>query len=154
MYTNLINYFITITCFSCIYLFHKLLIHGTENTFIIAAFGASAVLSFSKNTIKHSFLEIFLSAIIAATIGVFFSRIEITFIIKLIATLSSFILIINFLNINYPPAGAITIIPLLSNTEISKLGYLYILYPTITGLIIIYFFSKLKNKLNTLHYGK
>lgn len=60
----------------------------------------------------------------------------------------------NLFNSRYPPAGAIAIITLLSNNEIQNLGYSYALYPTLTGLIIIYSFSKIKTQLNTIYYGK
>ena len=75
-------------------------------------------------------------------------------IIKITIAISSCILIMNLLNISYPPAGAITIIPIISNSEIQDLGYWYVIYPTITGLVIIYSFSKIKNKLNTIYYGE
>ncbi len=151
---NSVNYFISIACFICIYLCHKFLISGNDNTLIIAAFGASAVLSFSNNQIEHSFVKIFSASIIAAVIGVFWNQIDITLIFKIILTISSCILIMNLTNISYPPAGAIAIIPLISNSHIQNLGYSYVLYPTITGLTIIYSFSKIKEKLNTIYYGK
>ena len=151
---NLINYILTIVCFICIYWVHKFLFKGTEGTIIIAAFGASAVLVFSNSTIKHAFIKVFSSAIIAAIIGVFLNQFDLGLVFKISLAISSCILIMNLIDISYPPAGAITIIPLISNSEIQNLGYLYVFYPTITGLIIIYSFSKIKDKLNTIYYGK
>lgn len=144
---NLINYIFSIVCFICIYWVHKFLFKGVESTIIIAAFGASAVLVFSNNTIKHSFFKVFSSAIIAAIIGVFVSQFDLDLVFKISLAISSCILIMNLIDISYPPAGAITIIPLISNSEIQNLGYLYVFYPTMTGLIIIYSFSKIKDNL-------
>lgn len=144
---HIVNYIVSILCFLCIYGVHSFLIGGAASTIIIAAFGAAAVLSFSITTVKHSFLKIILASIIAGLIGVYINQIEASFFCKLILTISSCILILNLLDISYPPAGAITMIPLLSNEEIQSLGYVYVLYPITTGLIIIYSFSILKEKL-------
>lgn len=155
---TIINYLLSIACFACIYLFHRFLFNASQAIYIIAAFGASAVLVFSNNSIKHSPLKIFLSSVLAAFIGVFLNGFDLALIIKVILAISSCILIMNLINTSYPPAGAITLIPILSNSEIESLGYWYILYPTITGLLIIYSFSILrdilKTHLNTLNYGK
>ncbi|WBX73173.1 HPP family protein [Tenacibaculum pacificus] len=151
---NIVNYLLSIACFTCIYLFHKFLFNGIETTYIIAAFGASAVLVFSNNTIKHAPIKIFLSSILAAFIGVLLNEFDFDLIIKIILAISTCVLVMNLMDISYPPAGAITLIPLLSNSEIQALGYWYILYPITTGLLIIYSFSRLKDKLNTINYGK
>ena len=153
MRINLINYLMSIICLASIYLFHKFLIKGTDSTSIIAAFGASVVLSFSTNEIRHTFYEVFLSSTIASIIGVFVSKIEIPLVYQVLFILSSFILIINFIKVSYPPAGAIAIIPVLSGEVFKELGYLYVLYPTLTGLIIIYTLSKIKEKLNIIYHG-
>lgn len=147
-YISLINYTISILCFLCIYWLHKFLVGGEVDTIIIAAFGAAAVLSFSNNSVKHSYVKILISAGISATIGVFGSELDQSFLIKLIFVISSCILIMNVMNISYPPAGAIAIIPLLSSTSIHNLGYVYVLYPTTTGLTIIYSFTIIKEKLS------
>ncbi len=151
---NLINYILTIVCFLCIYFFHQFIFKSSETTFIIAAFGASAVLVFSNKPQNHSLLKIALSSVSAALIGVFFQDLNLDFVFKVTLTISSCILLMNLFNSSYPPAGAIAIIPLLSNVEIQNLGYLYALYPTLTGLLLIYSFSQIKLKINTIYYGK
>ncbi len=154
VFINLLNYVLSMFCFICIYFLHQLLFKSAETTFIIAAFGASAVLVFSNETKDYSFLKISISSVIAAVIGVFFQQLDLVMVFKIALTISSCILFMNLFNSSYPPAGAIAIIPLLSNTEIQHLGYLYALYPTLTGLIIIYSFSKIKIKINTIYNGK
>ncbi|CAM1341358.1 HPP family protein [Tenacibaculum amylolyticum] len=145
---NLINYTVSILCFLSIYWVHKFLIEGSTDTIIIAAFGAAAVLSFSNNTIKYSYTQILLAATISAAIGVYGNELNQSLLIKVIFVISSSVLIMNLMNISYPPAGAIAIIPLLSNANIHDLGYLYVFYPTATGLTIIYSFTIIKEKLS------
>ncbi len=154
IFISLINYIVTILCFFCIFFLHRFLFEEAESTFVIAAFGASAVLVFSIRTEEDSFLKISLSSVVAALIGVFFEQLNLEFVFKVSLTISLCILLMNFFNSKYPPAGAIAIIPLLPNNEIQSLGYFYALYPTLTGLVIIYSFSKIKKKLNTIYYGK
>ena len=154
IFISLINYIVTILCFICIFFLHQFLFKEAESTVVIAAFGASAVLVFSIKTEEDSFLKISLSSVVAALIGVFFQQLNLEFVFKVSLTISLCILLMNFFNSKYPPAGAIAIIPLLQNNEIQSLGYFYALYPTLTGLIIIYSFSKIKKKLNTIYYGK
>lgn len=144
---SLINWFISMICFLSIYLIHSFFITSEENTLIIAAFGASAILVFSNKVIHHSFSKIFFSSIIASIIGVFWNQTNLDLIFKIALTISTCILILNLLLLNYPPAGAIALIPLISNSEIQNLGYLYVIYPTLTGLVIIYTFSKIKSNI-------
>lgn len=146
VYVNLINYTISIVCFLSIYWIHSIIINGEIDTIVIAAFGAAAVLSFSNTSANYSYVQIFLAATFSAIIGVFGSDLEQSFLVKLIFIISSSILIMNLMNISYPPAGAIAIIPLLSD-NVQELGYLYVLYPTTTGLTIIYSFTIIKEKL-------
>lgn len=145
--TSVINFSISFLCFVSIFFFHKYLIEGKEGTFIIAAFGASSVIAFSSKTSRLPLYKILICSIIAAMIGVFLSHFEFNLALKISLVIGLTISLMNLIKINYPPAGAITLIPLISNTEIQDLGYLYILYPTVTGLIIIYSFSKIKDNI-------
>ena len=151
---KIIIFIITALCFFSIYWTHSYLFKTEQNTLIIASFGASGVLAFSEQKGTQSFIKMFTSSVIAAFLGVFFNQLDIAVILKITLAISTCILIINLFNINYPPAGAISIIPMISNSEIKALGYTFIAYPTLTGLIIIYSFSLLKNKINTTYYGK
>jgi len=154
IFISLINYIVTILCFVCIFFLHQFLFKEAQSTFVIAAFGASAVLVFSIKTEEYSFFKISLSSVVAALIGVFFQQLNLELVFKVSLTISFCILLMNFFDSRYPPAGAIAIIPLLPNSEIQNLGYFYALYPTLTGLIVIYLFSKIKTQLNTIYYGK
>ncbi|WP_346881237.1 HPP family protein [uncultured Algibacter sp.] len=148
---SLFNCFIAMACFICIYLCHKFLLDGNENTLVIAAFGASAVLAFSEYISKNSFVKILLASGIGAVIGVFFSQSNLDMMFKISMAIGICILLLNLTRVHYPPVGAIVIIPLISNPEIKELGYLYAIYPTMTGITIIYIFSKIKQKINTIY---
>lgn len=142
----------SVMCFSFLYIFHRFLHHGGNHTFIIAAFGASAVLVFSEYTSKNSFTRILLISGIAAFLGVFINLSDLGFISKILLAIGSCIFLLNLINIHYPPAGAIVLIPLIAGDEIKELGYLYIIYPTLTGITIIYSFSILKKQLKQIIY--
>lgn len=147
IFISLINYLVTLLCFVCIFFLHKFLFKEADSTNIIPAFGASAVLVFSIKSKAYSFLKISLISIVAALMGVFFQQLNLELVFKVSLTISSCIFLMNLFDLTYPPAGAIAIIPLLPNTEIQNLGYFYALYPTLTGLIIIYLFSKIKKNI-------
>ncbi len=129
------------------YLTHSYINIGKENTYIIAAFGASAVLHLSSDSkLKISFRKLLFASIVTAILGIFISQLTIPLAIKIIITISFSILVMNLTNTSYPPAGAIALIPLFATNIVEQLGYLYALYPVTSGLTIIYLFSLLKEK--------
>jgi len=148
----LINSIVSMICFVSIYICHYFLFKGDNNTLIIAAFGASSVLVFSKDTHEYSFVSILLVSGIAAGLGVCFNLSGLDFIYKVSLAIGSCILLLNLSGIHYPPAGAIILIPLIAGYEIKVLGYMYIIFPTLTGITIIHSFSKLKEIF--INYGK
>ncbi len=151
---NLMNCVFAIVCFNSIYWVHKYFLNLEESVIIIAAFGAAAVLAFSRESSKFSLLEMLTTGMFTAFMGVFFESLELAFYYQISFTIGMCILVLNSILATYPPAGAIAIIPLISNTEIQDLGYLFIICPTMTGLILIYSFSKLKEKINVLYHDK
>lgn len=149
------SFLLTILCFLSIYVFHNILFPKLNNTYVIAAFGASAVLAFSDNCkSSYSFKNMFLGAVIGAASGVLFNVVNIDKSISIILAVSISVMIMNVVDIKYPPGGAIALIPVLSGSEIDSLGFYFIIYPVLTGITILYFFSKLQilinNKLNKL----
>jgi len=152
---SLINCIISVGCFISIYICHRFLLNISDNILIIAAFGAAAVLCFSEQTRNTLFIEILLISGISAFLGISFVFLNIPFIYKISFAIGSCIFLLNLTSIHYPPAGAIVLIPLISDYEIQELGYTYILCPTLTGITIIYLFSRLKKQLNQfIYYGK
>lgn len=152
---SLINGLFSVGCFIGIYLCHEFLLNIGDNTIIIAAFGAAAVLGFSEQTQDVLFIKILIVSGLSAFLGVSFIFSHLNFIYQVSLAIGSCILLLNLTGINYPPAGAIVLIPLLSDYEIKELGYTYVLCPTLTGITIIYLFSILKRTIKPItNYGK
>ena len=136
-------------CFGSIYFFHVILFDDLRNQCLIAALGAAAVLTFSMNEAKtHKTKSMFLGSIMGATIGVFFNTIPIDKTLAIILSISFCVLIMEITELKYPPGGAMALIPILSNKVIQDLGYLFILYPVLSGISILFFFSKLQKIIN------
>ncbi|CAL2079667.1 conserved membrane protein of unknown function [Tenacibaculum sp. 190524A02b] len=147
---GLLNSLLAFSCFICIYVLHYFISTNSSIVFI-AAFGASAVLGFSYKTSPFSFMQISVSSAVAAFIGVFFNSLGLALGVAVPLCIGVVIFLMHTLKISYPPAGAIAIIPLLFNKEIEGLGFWYVLYPTLTGVSIIYAFSIIKKKLNFIY---
>jgi len=86
---------------------HEFLLNIGDNTFIIAAFGAAAVLCFSEETRNILFIKILLAAGISAFLGVFLVSSSFDFIYKISLAIGACVLLLNLTQIHYPPAGAI-----------------------------------------------
>jgi len=144
------SFLITILCFSCIYVLHDILFSLANDVYVIAAFGASAILVFSTNECGvYSVKSTFLGASIGAVTGVFFNMLEIDKALSIILVIGTCVFIMNLTNLKYPPGGAIALIPVLSGNEIQYLGYYYVFCPVLTGITIIFLFSKLQILINT-----
>ncbi len=139
---NIANFLVTFTCFVSIYYCHKNIFDGANNTIFINAFGA-VVLVFSNKKYTYSYKKAFLSSITAALLGVIISS-TLSIVIKTALAICICILIMALINLKYPPAGAIVLIPLSPNLQIQNLGYFFTIYPTITGLTIIHIFLSIK----------
>ena len=147
------SFLITNLCFLCIYILHEMLFPLTSDLYVIAAFGASAVLVFStSDNGGYSMKNTFFGASIGAVIGVFFNMLDLDKALSIILAISTCIFMMNLTNLKYPPGGAIALIPVLSGNEIERLGYYYLYCPVLTGITIIFLFSKLQILINTKLY--
>lgn len=143
------SFFITMICFGSIYFFHATLFDELGNQCLIAALGAAAVLTFSMHEGKtHKAKSMFLGSVLGATIGVFFNTMPIDKTLAIILSISFCVLIMEITELKYPPGGAMALIPILPNKVIQDLGYLFILYPVLSGISILFFFSKLQKIIN------
>lgn len=144
-----LSFFITMTCFGSIYFFHALLFDDLGNHYLIAALGAAAVLTFSSSTTAdYKPKNMFLGSVLGASIGVFFNTMPINKTLAIILAISSCVLLMEITQLKYPPGGAMALIPILSGHVIQDLGYLFILYPVLSGISIIFFFSKVQKNIN------
>ncbi len=154
VFRNSFEFLVVSLCFLCVFYVHKLLFHQQELTLVIAAFGASSVLAFSEGRTVNSPVKMFASSMLGAFLGVFCSRLDTLLVVKIMLAIGLCIALMSRWSIQYPPAGAIALIPILSGPAIQELGYWFLVYPTLTGLFIIYSFSKLKHYLNSIFYGQ
>jgi CBS-domain-containing membrane protein len=144
-----LSFFITMTCFGSIYSLHKLLFDDLGNHCLIAALGAAAVLTFSRNEASdYKPKNMFLGSVLGASLGVFFNTMPIDKTLAIMLAISSCVLLMEITQLKYPPGGAMALIPILSNKVIQDLGYLFILYPVLSGISIIFFFSKVQKIIN------
>lgn len=143
------SFLLTILCFLSIYVLHEMLFSSMSDVYVIAAFGASAILVFSTGLGNvYPMKNTFFGATIGAIIGVFFSTMDLDKVLSITLAISTCVFIMNLTNLKYPPGGAIALIPVLSGSEIQYLGYYYVFCPVLTGITIIFFFSKLQILMN------
>jgi CBS-domain-containing membrane protein len=143
------SFFITMACFGSIYFLHRLLFEDLGNDGLIAALGAAAVLTFSNSEASDYKVEnMFLGSILGAAIGVFFNTLLIDKTLAIVLAISCCVFLMEITRLKYPPGGAMALIPILSNDVIQDLGYLFILYPVLSGISIIFFFSQIQKNIN------
>lgn len=143
------SFFITIACFGSIYFLHKVLFEDLGNQCLIAALGAAAVLAFTGSEVKgYKAKTMFLGSALGASIGVFFNTMPMDKTLAMMLSISTCVLLMDIMQLKYPPGGAMALIPMLSNKVIQDLGYLFILYPVLSGISILFFFSKIQETIN------
>jgi CBS domain-containing membrane protein len=110
----------------------------SENLFLIGSFGASAVLIYGvinsplaqpRNLIGGHIL----SAIIGVTIGMLVSE---TWLAAALAVSVS-IVVMQITKTLHPPGGATALIAIIGSVKVKNLGYLYVLSPILSGVIIL-----------------
>lgn len=148
MQKALTSFLITLLCFICIYSLHCFFISQLKNSSLIAAFGAAVVLSFSNLKKTFTSTTIILGAAIGALIGVSFNLLIKDNTIAIILSISTCVFVMQICNINYPPGGAIAIIPITASQELQNLGYLFTFFPVLIGIICILSFSSIQNYIN------
>jgi len=147
------SFLFTWISFLSIYIIHHELFPFDNQVYVIAAFGATAILMFSTGLgDAYPMKNTFLGAVIGAIIGVFFNNLNMDKAMAIALTISTCVFIMNLTNLKFPPGGAIALIPVLSGKEIEHLGYYYVCFPVLTGVAIIFFFSKIQSLINTKLY--
>lgn len=144
--TELVVSFLIVTiCFSCIYYLHADLLEVLNDKYIIAAFGAAAVLFFTSPTnAAYPAQNVFLGSIIGAVLGVFFYNLCADKTLAMILSISVCVVVMDVTKLKYPPGGAIALIPILSTAEIQNLGYFFVIYPVLTGISVLFLGSKIQ----------
>jgi CBS-domain-containing membrane protein len=109
-----------------------------ENLFLIGSFGASAVLIYGvinsplaqpRNLIGGHLL----SAIIGVTVGYIVQE---TWLAAALAV-SIAIVVMQITKTLHPPGGATALIAIIGSSKIKSLGYMYVVSPILTGVVIL-----------------
>jgi CBS domain-containing membrane protein len=123
----------------------------SENLFLIGSFGASAVLIYGvinsplaqpRNLIGGHLL----SAIIGVTVGIIIK--ETWFAAALAVSLS--IVGMQITKTLHPPGGATALIAIIGSPKVKNLGYLYVVSPIFTGVVILLIVALIFNNI-TVH---
>ena len=120
-----------------------------DNLFLIGSFGASAVLIFGIiNSPLAQPRNLIGGHIISAIIGVTVNKLipgEMWLACALSASLS--IVLMQVTKTLHPPGGATALIANIGSEKIKSLGYLYVLSPVLTGVLILFFTALIFNNI-------
>jgi CBS domain-containing membrane protein len=110
----------------------------SENLFLIGSFGASAVLIYGviNSPLAQPRNLIFghlLSSIIGVTIGYLIKE---TWLAAALAVSLS-IVVMQITKTLHPPGGATALIAIIGSTKVKSLGYMYVISPILTGVLIL-----------------
>lgn len=122
-----------------------------ENIFLIGSFGASSVLIYGA--IQSPLAQprnLIGGHIISACIGVTIYKLlpEIIWITAPLAVSLS-IIAMQFTKTLHPPGGATALIAIIGTEKIKALGYLYVLFPVLSGSLILFIVALLFNNITT-----
>lgn len=142
-------------CFITLMKFHQYFFENLINGGVLAAFGASSVLAFCNDELQQiTSRNIFIGSLIGAVIGVFITKLELSFIYSVVLSMGLCVFVMNYYKIMYPPGGALVLIPLLSDSKKTEITYEFVLYPVLTGMVIIHVFLKFKKIIIKIIYKK
>ena len=128
----------------------------TEITFLIGSFGASAVLIYGIPEAEFSQpRNLFGGHIISAFVGVStFSFFGPDSLLAAPLAVSFSILAMQLTKTTHPPGGATSLIAVIGSAKIHKLGYLYVLCPVATGVLIMFAVALVTNNLRGKSFPK
>lgn len=143
------SFFGAFTGIGLIALIQSLYLNETENVFLIGSFGASSVLIYGaiqsplaqpRNLIWGHFI----SAIIGVSIQQF---IPAAIWINAPLAVAISIVAMQITKTLHPPGGATALIAVTGSTKIKALGYLYVIYPVLSGTLILLLIALIFNNL-------
>ena len=139
---------------------HKMLsISSIDNILLIGSFGASAVLIYGTPHVPYAQPRNLIGGhFISALLGVAMSQ-YLHFPIELLAALavSISIVLMHLTRTLHPPGGATALIAIIGGDSIQQLGFMYVLQPVMTGVLIMLVVAVLVNNITAnaeRHYPK
>jgi CBS domain-containing membrane protein len=133
---------------SIIGLLNTYYVEAVDNLFLVGSFGASSVLIYGvinsplaqpRNLIGGHLI----SAIIGVTISFFVK--EVWLAAALAVSLS--IVLMQITKTLHPPGGATALIAVIGSEKIKSFGYLYVLSPILSGVLILFFIALVVNNM-------
>jgi CBS-domain-containing membrane protein len=118
--------------------FNSYYLDVTENIFLIGSFGASAVLIYGvinsplaqpRNLIGGHIL----SAVTGVTVGIFIHEVW----LAAALAVSIAIVVMQITKTLHPPGGATALIAIIGSSKIKSLGYMYVVSPIFSGVVIL-----------------
>ncbi|WP_316737506.1 HPP family protein [Pedobacter aquatilis] len=121
----------------------------SDNTFLIGSFGASSVLIYG--VIASPLAQprnLILGHLVSAIVGVTVYKIvpDVIWINAPLAVAFS-IIAMQYTKSLHPPGGATALIAVSGSAKIKSLGYLYVLFPVLTGVLILFIVALIFNNL-------
>lgn len=122
-------------------LFQSFYFDNQDNVFLIGSFGASAVLVYGatnsplaqpRNLVGGHLI----SAIIGVTAASLFSGTDLLWLSSAISVALS-IVVMQVTKTIHPPGGATALIANIGSEKLQNMGYLYVLHPVLSGVIIL-----------------
>lgn len=125
---------------------------GLDGMYILGSFGAAAVLVYGAPMAEFSqprnlILGNVISAIVGVSVAANISSAESTAFAAALAVSSS-VLFMHLLRSMHPPGGATALIAVVGGDAIRSLGYWYVLFPVLTGALILLAVALVVNNLS------
>lgn len=124
--------------------------------FLVGSFGASAVLLYAAPHVEFAQPRNLLGGqVFSALIGVTIYK-YVSLDIGMLSALavSSAIVIMHLTKTLHPPGGATALIAVIGSSKIHELDYLYVLFPILSGTIVMLIIALIINKLSNSHDRK
>lgn len=133
--------------------FHKNILNDSDLVLMIGSFGASAVLIYAAvDSPLAKPKNLILGHLFSAFIGVFsFKLLSFDMMLCSAFAVATSILVMQLTETLHPPGGATALIAVVGSQQIHTLGFYYVLYPVLSGALILYFAALITQKINYLN---
>lgn len=130
--------------------FHKNILNDTDLVLMIGSFGASAVLIYAAaDSPLAQPRNLLLGHLFSALIGVVsFKLFSFDILLCSSFAVATSIFVMQLTKSLHPPGGATALIAAVGSEQIHALGFFYVLYPVLSGALILYFVAIGTQKIN------
>lgn len=126
----------------------SLYLSASDNLFLVGSFGATAVLTFGViNSPLAQPRNVFGGHILCATVGTIVNCLVPTMWLAAALAVSLSIVLMQITKTLHPPGGATALIAIIGSAKVKSLGFLYIVTPIGTGVIILLLVAMIFNNI-------